>query len=93
MAQKIEKVFCPSCGAPVQFLDGREDTFCTHCGHQIFREDTNLELKLKHEEEMGRQQVELDDNRVIDRNNTISMIAITIFAIAAFVWAAYGFAH
>lgn len=59
MAQKIEKVFCPSCGAPVKFLDGREDTFCTHCGHQLFREDTNLELKFKHEEEMGRQDVEI----------------------------------
>lgn len=51
MAQKIEKVFCPSCGAPVKFLDGREDTFCTSCGMQLYRKDTHLEMKLKHEQE------------------------------------------
>lgn len=48
--QKIQKVFCPSCGAPVKFLDGRDYTFCTSCGHQLFREDTQLDRKLKHKE-------------------------------------------
>lgn len=48
--QDVQIVYCPSCGAPVKFLENREDTFCTSCGHQLFREDTHLEMKLKHEE-------------------------------------------
>jgi predicted amidophosphoribosyltransferase len=48
--QNIQKVFCPSCGAPIQFLEGRDYTFCSHCGHQLFREDTQLDIKLKHEQ-------------------------------------------
>lgn len=69
MTQKIEVVYCPSCGAPVKFLEGREDTFCTSCGHQLFREDTHLEMKLKHEEvkmkheEIMTEQKRLDDDQ------------------------------
>lgn len=48
--QKLEKMFCPSCGAPISFEEGRDDTFCSHCGHQIFREDSQLEEKNRHEE-------------------------------------------
>lgn len=50
MAQNLQKMFCPSCGSPIQFIDGREYTFCQYCGHQIFREDTQLDIKLKHEQ-------------------------------------------
>lgn len=50
MAQNLQKMFCPSCGAPLQFIDGREYTFCQYCGYQIFKEDTQLGIKLNHEQ-------------------------------------------
>lgn len=50
MSNEIQKMFCPSCGAPIQFQPGREDTFCSSCGTQLFFKDDHLEMKLKHEE-------------------------------------------
>lgn len=50
--QKIQKMFCPNCGAPITFQEGRDDTFCMHCGTQCFKEDSQLEMKYKHEEKM-----------------------------------------
>lgn len=47
---EIKKMYCPSCGAPVSFEVGREDTFCSHCGSQLYFKDDHLEVKLKHEE-------------------------------------------
>lgn len=54
---EIQKMFCPSCGAPIVFEEGREDTFCSHCGCQLHRDDENIvrrmehvERKLEHEE-------------------------------------------
>ncbi len=46
----IKKMYCPSCGAPVSFEPGREDTFCSSCGSQLYFQDDHLEVKLKHEE-------------------------------------------
>lgn len=45
---EIKKMFCPSCGAPVSFEVGREDTFCSHCGSQLYFKDDHLEVKLKY---------------------------------------------
>lgn len=50
MAQNLQKMFCPSCGSPISFIEGRESTFCQYCGYQIFREDDQLEMKLHHEQ-------------------------------------------
>lgn len=47
---EIKKMYCPSCGAPVSFETGREDTFCSSCGSQLYFQDDHLEVKLKHEE-------------------------------------------
>ena len=56
---EIKKMYCPSCGAPISFEEGREDTFCSHCGSQLHRDDDNIvrrmehvERKLEHEEKM-----------------------------------------
>lgn len=92
MSQKIEVVYCPSCGAPVKFLEGREDTFCTSCGHQLFREDTHLEMKLKHEEvkmeyedrKDRRRHKEREDER-LKKNNTIALIVGTILTMFMFI--------
>lgn len=55
----IQKMYCPSCGAPIVFEEGREDTFCSHCGCQLHRDDENvvrrmahIERKLEHEEKV-----------------------------------------
>ena len=53
MVQKIQSMFCPSCGAPIAFEDGREDTFCSHCGCQLIRDDDKIEIKMKHQEVMA----------------------------------------
>lgn len=83
MAQVIEKVFCPSCGAPVKFLEGRDDTFCIHCGHQLFKEDTNLELKLKHEEEIGKQEIQkLEQKKEMASDKQITILFILMFVMA-----------
>lgn len=44
----IEKMFCPSCGAPISFEEGREDTFCSHCGTALHRDDDNVVRKMEH---------------------------------------------
>lgn len=44
----IEKMFCPSCGAPIVFEEGREDTFCSHCGAQLHRDDENVVRRMEH---------------------------------------------
>lgn len=50
MAQNLQKMFCPSCGAPIIFEEGREDTFCSHCGCQLHRDDENIVRKMEHVE-------------------------------------------
>ena len=78
MAQKIEVVYCPSCGAPVKFLEGREDTFCTSCGHQLFREDTHLEMKLKHEEVKMKHEETMTEQKRLDNDQKFGIIFTSI---------------
>lgn len=44
----IEKMFCPSCGAPIVFEEGKEDTFCSHCGTALHRDDGNVVRRMEH---------------------------------------------
>ena len=53
---KFEKAFCPSCGAPIIFPDGKDTCFCSHCGHQIFLTDEQLKLKLKYKDRHERRE-------------------------------------
>ena len=58
---EIKKMYCPSCGAPISFQPGREDTFCSSCGSQLYFKDDHLEVKLKHEEaKMKHEEVKLE---------------------------------
>lgn len=41
-------MFCPSCGAPIVFEEGSENTFCSHCGSQLHRDDDNIVRKMEH---------------------------------------------
>ena len=44
----VKTANCPRCGGPVSFEEGREDTFCPHCGAQVFRDiSKNKELEIK----------------------------------------------
>lgn len=45
---EIQKMYCPSCGAPIVFEEGREDTFCSHCGCQLHRDDENVVRRMEH---------------------------------------------
>ena len=92
---EIKKMYCPSCGAPVSFEAGREDTFCSSCGSQLYFKDDHLEVKLKHEErkmeheekileyqdrEAERKKEAKDDKIVI-----IGMALMTIFTIILWI--------
>ncbi len=89
MAQKIQKMFCPSCGAPISFEDGREDTFCSHCGSQLVREDDKIEVKMKHQEVMGQQAIDskhADYNLQQDRHEVIfGIVAVAVILILCLV--------
>ena len=86
--QNIQKVFCPSCGAPVTFLEGRDDTFCSSCGHQLFREDTQLETKLKHEENMERIKVdwEAKNKLMFIITMAVAIVFCSLIVIASFIF-------
>ena len=101
---EIKKMYCPSCGAPVSFEVGREDTFCSHCGSQLYFKDDHLEVKLKHEErkmeheEKILEYIDRDEERKMERRDDkiviISLIAVFVFAIllwiAVIAWASMG---
>ena len=52
----VEKVFCPSCGAPVVFEENSEEVFCSHCGSRLHRDDDNIVRKMEHTEKMAEYQ-------------------------------------
>ena len=80
--QELQKVYCPSCGAPIKFLEGRDDTFCTHCGHQIFKEDTMLEKKMEHEENiMEMMYKEKKEARENEQHNWILVFTFAMFVL------------
>ena len=58
---EIKKMYCPSCGGPISFESGREDTFCSHCGSQLYFKDDHLEVKLKHEERKMEHEEKMSD--------------------------------
>ncbi len=59
MNNTIQEMKCPSCGGQVYFdTEGQEYAFCSHCGTQVFKEDTHFE-----------QRVELEKHKVTENKN------------------------
>ncbi len=93
---EIKKMYCPSCGAPVSFESGREDTFCSHCGSQLYFKDDHLEVKLKHEERKMEHEEKILEYRDRDeirkmekRDDKIVIIGLIIsFIFAILLWVA-----
>lgn len=55
----IHEMKCPSCGGQVYFTEeGQEYAYCSHCGTQVFKEDTHFE-----------QRVELEKHKVTENKN------------------------
>lgn len=81
----IEKMFCPSCGAPIAFEEGREDTFCSHCGSQLHRDDDNVVRKMEHTEIMAEyadrhEEREFQEKKVTE-NRKEALISIVILLV------------
>ena len=45
----LESMKCPSCGGQVYFDEDQEFAFCSHCGTQVYREDTHFDKKIEFE--------------------------------------------
>lgn len=92
---EIKKMFCPSCGAPVSFEPGRENTFCSHCGSQLYFHDDHLEVKLKYEEvkmeyedrreERKLREIGIKGSEVSDKMETIQIVGALIFAFVVLI--------
>lgn len=92
---EIQKMFCPSCGAPIVFEEGKEDTFCSHCGCQLHRDDENIvrrmehvERKLEHEEKKmeyadrhEEREYTLERDAQKRKDDIIYMIAMILFGL------------
>lgn len=70
MAVKFIQMQCPSCGANLEFEDGRDQVFCSYCGAKIMvRDDTKHEFIYRMidegkiaEEKHKLREAELDDD-------------------------------
>lgn len=44
----VHEMKCPSCGAQVYFTEeGQEYAYCSHCGTQVFKEDTHFDKRVE----------------------------------------------
>ena len=56
----IQEMKCPSCGGQVYFdTEGQEYAYCSHCGTQVFKEDTHFDKRVELEKH------KLDTNKEI----------------------------
>lgn len=85
----VEKVFCPSCGAPVVFEDDSEEVFCSHCGSRLHRDDDNVVRKMEHKEKMAEyaDRHEEREFEVAKARNSIKecIIGMTLFILSVVV--------
>lgn len=47
---KVESIKCPECGAPLHFKKEQEFCFCSHCGHQVYKEDVHYDRNMDYKE-------------------------------------------
>lgn len=45
---KLETLKCPECGGPLNFTDDQEFCYCSHCGHQVYKEDVHYDKKMEY---------------------------------------------
>lgn len=81
---EIKKMFCPSCGGPVSFQPGREDTFCSHCGAQLYFQDDKLEVKLKYEDKKDERRFE--EEKEIRKNKEDRFYMWILIGFTVFMW-------
>lgn len=80
---EVQKIYCPSCGAPVRFLEGKEYTYCTSCGHQLFKEDIHFEKRMEYEDKQKNREFELEKKKQLDKSNYI-YLAIMVLTVIIF---------
>ena len=64
---KINKLYCPSCGAPLEFKDGRTKVYCEYCGSPISLDDESFNMSITNRivDEARIKEVDLE-NRLLD---------------------------
>ncbi|SFU32025.1 hypothetical protein [Butyrivibrio sp. INlla21] len=93
MNNTIQEMKCPSCGGQVYFdTEGQEYAFCSHCGTQVFKEDTHFDKRVELEKH------KLDTNKEIAieqvkqdtvKKNTENVLWIVFAAIVAIIFIAF----
>lgn len=94
----IYEMKCPSCGAQVYFTEeGQEYAYCSHCGTQVFKEDTHFDKRVeleKHKLDTSKDiAIEQMKHEEADKNiESKQMIIACVFTVAVFfVVATLGF--
>lgn len=80
---EIQKIYCPSCGAPVKFLEGKEYTYCTCCGQQLFKEDAHFEKRMEYEDKQKEREFDLEKKKQLNMTNFIyiGLMILTVVVI------------
>lgn len=91
----VHEMKCPSCGAQVFFTEeGQEYAYCSHCGTQVFKEDTHFDKRAEVEmhkmdinKDLAVEQMKHEEvNKNIDiKQMIIFSICITLLLAAAVV--------
>lgn len=63
----IHEMKCPSCGAQVYFTEeGQEYAYCSHCGTQVFKEDTHFDKRV----ELEKHKMDVNKDLAVEQMNT-----------------------
>ena len=81
----LEGMTCPKCGGQIYFDDnGQEYVFCSHCGTQIFKEDTHFDRRISHEEKKMKYADRAEERASRDIRNVF--IAFGVMLIFLLIW-------
>ena len=91
---KVETLKCPECGAPLNFEKEQEYCYCSHCGHQVYKEDVHYDRRMDYEDHKldVDKELELAKLKKEERESksvTIMMIALMLFVVAFMIFAVF----
>lgn len=90
---KVESLKCPECGAPLNFEKEQEYCFCSHCGHQVYKEDVHYDRNMDYKEhkldvdkelELARLKKEEKDTKLAIIGLIAMFIFVTVFLVFVF---------